>query len=67
MIGGVISSMYLNGINQTQVQRYLTMKNYKTVVIAALYSAPIITALSFLICLCGITLFSVYADCDPIR
>ena len=63
----MLSSLYLNGINQTQVQRYLTMKNYKTVVFAALYSAPIVTALSFCVCVCGLTVFAVYADCDPIR
>lgn len=66
-IGGLFTALVLNGINQTQVQRYLTMKNYKSVVMASLSSACIITILSLLICFSGLSIFAVYYKCDPIK
>lgn len=67
IMGGILNSLFLKGINQAQVQRYMTMKDYKTVTISALLSWPLITALSMTICFTGLIVFAKYHDCDPIR
>jgi sodium-coupled monocarboxylate transporter 8/12 len=57
----------LYAINQTQVQRYLTMKDYRTAVKSLWCSLPLLSLLSISTCFSGLAMFSKYYNCDPIK
>uniref|UniRef100_A0A8D9EQU1 Sodium-dependent multivitamin transporter n=1 Tax=Cacopsylla melanoneura TaxID=428564 RepID=A0A8D9EQU1_9HEMI len=65
-LGGVFIYCSLYGINQTQVQRYLTVKDYKTAVRCLWVSWPLLTLLSISTCFSGLSIYSAYYNCDPI-
>lgn len=66
-IGGIFIYCSLYGINQMQVQRYLTMKDYKTAVRSLWFSWPLLTLLSVSTCFSGLAIYTAYHDCDPIK
>lgn len=67
VIGGMFTYVSLYAINQTQVQRYLTMKDYNTAVKSLWCSLPLLSLLSISTCFSGLAMFSKYYDCDPIK
>ncbi|XP_065219454.1 putative sodium-dependent multivitamin transporter isoform X3 [Planococcus citri] len=67
LVGGAIQGITLNGINQTQIQRYRTLKNRKAVNRSILYFGPIMIALSLCTMMTGLIVFARYHDCDPQR
>ncbi|KOC66377.1 Putative sodium-dependent multivitamin transporter [Habropoda laboriosa] len=66
IIGGTATFLSLYGVNQVQVQRLLTAKNYKTSQHALLLSGPMTMLLGILTCFAGLVLYTVYSDCDPV-
>lgn len=67
MLGGMFTYVSVYGVNQVQVQRYLTMKDYKTAVRTLWFSWPITAFMSVSMCFAGLAIFSKYRDCDPIK
>ncbi|CAH1713808.1 unnamed protein product [Aphis gossypii] len=67
VIGGMFTYVSLYAINQTQVQRYLTMKDYNTAVKSLWCSLPLLSLLSISTSFSGLAMFSKYHDCDPIK
>lgn len=67
MVGGAFTYVSVYGTNQVQVQRYLTMKDYGTVVRTLWFSWPITAFLSLCMCFAGLAVFTKYRDCDPIK
>ncbi|XP_025411164.1 putative sodium-dependent multivitamin transporter [Sipha flava] len=67
VIGGMFTYVSLYAINQTQVQRYLTMKDYRTAVKSLWCSLPLLSLLSISTCFSGLAMFSKYYNCDPIK
>lgn len=66
IIGGGVTYLSLYGVNQTQVQRYLTVKDLKTAQKALWFNWPILTCLSLSTSFSGLVIFSRYYNCDPI-
>ncbi|XP_025414481.1 putative sodium-dependent multivitamin transporter [Sipha flava] len=66
-LGGAFTYVSVYGTNQVQVQRYLTMKDYGTVVRTLWFSWPITAFLSLCMCFAGLAVFTKYRDCDPIK
>ncbi|XP_065219448.1 putative sodium-dependent multivitamin transporter [Planococcus citri] len=67
LIGGFFTHITLYAINQAQVQRYVSMKSYKSAATALMLSCPILIAFMSSLCLVGLCLFYYYRDCDPIK
>ncbi|KAL4148785.1 hypothetical protein QTP88_002943 [Uroleucon formosanum] len=67
VIGGMFTYVSLYAINQTQVQRYLTMKDYNTAVKSLWCSLPLLSLLSISTSFSGLAMFSKYYDCDPMK
>lgn len=67
LIGNTFTHLSLYAVNQTQVQRFLTMKDYKTAVTAMWVSLPLVVLISVLTSFSGLAMFSKYYDCDPIK
>ncbi|RWS23435.1 putative sodium-dependent multivitamin transporter-like protein [Leptotrombidium deliense] len=65
-IGGVFIYVSLYGINQTQVQRCLSVKSLKKAQFALFISWPTTTLLSILASSCGIVLYAYFYHCDPL-
>ena len=54
-------------VNQTQVQRYLTVKDLKRAQTALWLNWPILTCLSLSTSFSGLAIYSKYAACDPVK
>lgn len=67
LVGGSFTQISLYAVNQTQIQRFLTMKDYKTAVTALWCSLPLVIVISLLTSLSGLAMFSKYYNCDPIK
>ncbi|XP_050302093.1 putative sodium-dependent multivitamin transporter [Anthonomus grandis grandis] len=67
IIGGGITFLSLYGVNQVQVQRYLTIKDLKGAQKALWLNWPILTALSLSTSFAGLCIYSKYFDCDPVK
>ncbi|XP_001951358.1 putative sodium-dependent multivitamin transporter isoform X1 [Acyrthosiphon pisum] len=67
LIGGCFTQISLYAVNQTQIQRFLTMKDYKTAVTALWCSLPLVLVISLITSLSGLAMFSKYYNCDPIK
>ncbi|KAJ8951885.1 hypothetical protein NQ318_019862 [Aromia moschata] len=65
IIGGGVTFLSLYGVNQTQVQRYLTVKDLKTAQKAMWLNWPILTALSLSTSFSGLAIYSRFYKCDP--
>ncbi|EFA03653.1 putative sodium-dependent multivitamin transporter [Tribolium castaneum] len=66
IIGGGITFLSLYAVNQTQVQRYLTVKDLKTAQKALWLNWPILTCLSLSTSFAGLAMYSKYYSCDPV-
>ncbi|KAG5666928.1 hypothetical protein PVAND_014933 [Polypedilum vanderplanki] len=67
VVGGSIWYLNINGINQSMVQRYLSLRTIKRAQIgAALFSAGVMLMISLCI-YNGFVLFAMYHDCDPLK
>lgn len=66
ILGGGITYLSLYAVNQTQVQRYLTVKDLKTAQKALWWNWPILTALSLSTSFSGLAIYSKYYNCDPV-
>ncbi|XP_050430507.1 putative sodium-dependent multivitamin transporter [Adelges cooleyi] len=67
VFGGFFTCISLFAINQTQVQRYLTMKDYQTAVKSIWYSIPLMIFLALSASFSGLAIYSKYHSCDPLR
>ncbi|XP_054283593.1 putative sodium-dependent multivitamin transporter [Macrosteles quadrilineatus] len=65
-VGGGFTFLSLYAVNQTQIQRYLTMKDHKTAVRSLWISLPFLYILLIACGLAGLSIFSVYYACDPV-
>ncbi|GBO07693.1 hypothetical protein AVEN_225507-1 [Araneus ventricosus] len=65
-MGGFFSGISIYSVNQTGVQRLLSLRNNKRAKLALLISIPLMTFLFLSSCLHGIILYAVYFMCDPI-
>lgn len=65
IIGGGITFLSLYAVNQTQVQRYLTVKDLKKAQQALWLNWPILSALSLSTSFSGLAIYSRYFKCDP--
>lgn len=66
IIGGGVTFLSLYGVNQTQVQRYLTIRSLKNTRKALWLNLPILSLLSFSTSFAGLSIYSRYFDCDPV-
>ncbi|KAL7286374.1 hypothetical protein TKK_0019328 [Trichogramma kaykai] len=60
----VFCSLY--GVNQVEVQRLLTVKSLKKARLALFVNLPLLISFAVMTIFCGMTLFAVYKDCDPV-
>ncbi|ALC41358.1 CG10444 [Drosophila busckii] len=65
IIGGMVTYLSLYGVNQTQVQRLLSVHNLKSAQSALWWNLPILGLLSFSTLFSGLAIFYFYRDCDP--
>eukprot|EP00092_Neocalanus_flemingeri_P020321 GFUD01022011.1.p1 GENE.GFUD01022011.1~~GFUD01022011.1.p1 ORF type:complete len:631 (-),score=155.00 GFUD01022011.1:122-2014(-) len=66
VIGGFFTWISIYGINQTQVQRYLTVKKRSQAVKAIWWNVLGIGSLLLICAYAGLVVFAFYHDCDPI-
>ena len=66
IIGGGVTYLTLYAVNQTQIQRLLTVKDLKASQRAMWLNWPILSLLSLSTCLSGLSIFYYYSDCDPV-
>ncbi|XP_073848116.1 putative sodium-dependent multivitamin transporter [Musca autumnalis] len=66
IIGGMVTYLSLYGVNQTQVQRLLSVKNLKGAQSALWWNLPILSCLSFSTLFSGLAIFYYYRNCDPV-
>ncbi|XP_016999771.2 putative sodium-dependent multivitamin transporter [Drosophila takahashii] len=66
IIGGMVTYLSLYGVNQTQVQRLLSVRNLKSAQSALWWNLPILGMLSFSTIFSGLAIFYYYRDCDPV-
>ncbi|XP_030566361.1 putative sodium-dependent multivitamin transporter [Drosophila novamexicana] len=65
LIGGMVTYLSLYGVNQTQVQRLLSVHNLRSAQSALWWNLPILGMLSFSTIFSGLAIFYYYRDCDP--
>ncbi|CAK8690688.1 sodium-coupled monocarboxylate transporter 1-like [Clavelina lepadiformis] len=66
MFGGIVIWLGINGVNQTQVQRYLCCKTKKDARIAIILNGIGLVVILVLAGMTGLTIFATYRHCDPI-
>ena len=66
VIGGIFLHLSVFSINQTQLQRLLTLPTLRKSQISLWVALPITMALSICTCLTGLVMYAYYKDCDPI-
>ncbi|EDV98306.1 putative sodium-dependent multivitamin transporter [Drosophila grimshawi] len=66
IIGGMVTYLSLYGVNQTQVQRLLSVHNLKSAQAALWWNMPILGLLSMSTIFSGLAIFYYYRDCDPL-
>lgn len=65
LIGGTFTWLAIYGVNQTQVQRYLTSPSMKSAQMALWLNLPGLFISISICCFTGLILYANYADCDP--
>ncbi|XP_072415007.1 sodium-coupled monocarboxylate transporter 1-like isoform X1 [Chiloscyllium punctatum] len=65
--GALFGWISLYGCNQVQVQRYLACKSEKEAKKAVILNLISICILFTISCLCGLVMYAVYENCDPIK
>ncbi|XP_045447121.1 putative sodium-dependent multivitamin transporter [Melitaea cinxia] len=66
IIGGCITYLSLYAVNHTQVQRLLTVSTLKRSQQCLWWSWPVLSVLSIVTCMSGLSIYAVYKDCDPL-
>ncbi|XP_055923174.1 putative sodium-dependent multivitamin transporter [Eupeodes corollae] len=66
IIGGGFTYLSLYGVNQTQVQRLLSVKNLKSAQLSLWWNLPILSLLSVCTCFSGLCMYYYYHTCDPL-
>ncbi|KAG6444236.1 hypothetical protein O3G_MSEX003247 [Manduca sexta] len=66
VIGGMVTYLSLYAVNQTQVQRLLTVSSLDRSQKCLWWSWPVLLSLSLLTCISGLGIYAVYKDCDPL-
>ncbi|KAG8266488.1 putative sodium-dependent multivitamin transporter [Homalodisca vitripennis] len=66
MCGGGLTFLSQFAVNQTQVQRYMTMKDVDSAKRALWISTPIVVVFYAITGFAGLSIFAAYSDCDPI-
>lgn len=66
IIGGGFTYLSLYAVNQTQVQRLLTVKDLKASQKAMWLNWPILSCLSLSTSLSGLAIYYLYHSCDPL-
>ncbi|XP_011686236.1 PREDICTED: putative sodium-dependent multivitamin transporter [Wasmannia auropunctata] len=66
VLGGLCIDLSLQGVNQVQIQRMLTLKNLQASQRAVWLALPIRLLLSIAICFSGLAMYSRYYNCDPL-
>ena len=67
VVGGYFTWMTIYGINQTMVQRYLTVKTQAIAQKAIWLSGIAITIILSLVAYAGLVIYAYYEECDPIN
>lgn len=67
VIGGMFTYLSLYAVNQTQVQRLLTVKDLKSAQKALWVNWPILSLLSFSTSFSGLAIYYYYSTCDPLK
>ncbi|XP_063968606.1 sodium-coupled monocarboxylate transporter 1-like [Lytechinus pictus] len=65
VVGGTFTWTAVYGVNQSQVQRYLTCGDVRVAQRAVLYAIIGMLFVVCFACLSGIVMYAYYADCDP--
>ncbi|XP_050343338.1 putative sodium-dependent multivitamin transporter [Nymphalis io] len=66
IIGGCITYLSLYAVNHTQVQRLLTVSTLQRSQQCLWWSWPVLSVLSIITCISGLSIYAVYKDCDPL-
>nr|XP_014089687.1 putative sodium-dependent multivitamin transporter [Bactrocera oleae] len=66
IIGGISTYLSVYGVNQTQVQRLLSVRNLKASQASLWWNLPILMLLSCSTCFSGLCMYYYYKDCDPL-
>uniref|UniRef100_A0A1I8PQL8 Sodium-dependent multivitamin transporter n=1 Tax=Stomoxys calcitrans TaxID=35570 RepID=A0A1I8PQL8_STOCA len=66
IIGGMATYLAIYGVNQTQVQRLLSVRSLKDSARSLWWSLPILMLLSFTTCFSGLCIYYYYKNCDPL-
>lgn len=66
IIGGAVTYLSLYAVNQTQIQRYLTVKDLKQAQMSLWLNWPILSCLSLSTSFSGLAIYSKYYKCDPV-
>ncbi|XP_030378949.1 putative sodium-dependent multivitamin transporter [Scaptodrosophila lebanonensis] len=66
IIGGLATYLSIYGVNQTQVQRLLSVRSLREAQVALWWCLPILCLLSISTCLSGLCIYWYYRDCDPV-
>ena len=65
-VGGYFTWMTIYAVNQTMIQRYLTVKDLRTAKISIWLSGVAITVILSVVAYAGLIIFARYQDCDPV-
>ncbi|XP_045765977.1 putative sodium-dependent multivitamin transporter [Maniola jurtina] len=65
IIGGCITYLSLYAVNHTQVQRLLTVSTLERSQQCLWWSWPVLSVLSIVTCISGLSMYAVYKECDP--
>lgn len=66
LIGGLATYLAIYGVNQTQVQRLMSVRSLKEAACSLWWSLPILMLLSISTCFSGLCLYYHYKSCDPL-
>nr|XP_026496754.1 putative sodium-dependent multivitamin transporter [Vanessa tameamea] len=66
IIGGCITYLSLYAVNHTQVQRLLTVSSLQRSQQCLWWSWPVLSVLSIITCISGLSIYAVYKNCDPL-
>lgn len=67
IIGGMFTYLTLYAVNQTQIQRLMTVKDLKSAQLALWWSWPILVLLSLTTSFSGLVIYYFYRTCDPLK
>ncbi|XP_066154318.1 putative sodium-dependent multivitamin transporter [Euwallacea fornicatus] len=67
ILGGGVLFLSLYGVNQTQIQRYLTVRDLKRAQKALWLNWPIFCLLGVTTSFAGLAIYSKYSTCDPLK